>query len=343
MWQTKLMTDRPDHRLHDRIPETALDWHRAGKAVAIATVIETWSSAPRPVGSQLVISARGEMIGSVSGGCVEGAVVAEALEVLAGCKPRTLTYGIADESAFAAGLACGGTIRILLEPVGKSGIPADLLAALVADRVAARPVAMVTRLADGTHTLLHPGMDAAADRGFDTDRSSLTEDGRFIAIHNPPLRLILIGAVHISAPLLTIARSCGYACTLIDPRSAFGTDQRFPGETILDDWPDAAVQGLKPDSRTAVVTLTHDPKLDDPAILAALQSQAFYIGCLGSARTHASRLDRLRASGVDGDSIARLHGPVGLKIGAQTAAEIAISIMAEITATLRKAGTSRPK
>ena len=341
MWQTKLMTDRPDHRLHDRIPETALDWHRAGKA--IATVIETWSSAPRPGGSQLVISARGEMIGSVSGGCVEGAVVAEALEVLAGCKPRTLTYGIADESAFAAGLACGGTIRILLEPVGKSGIPADMLAALVADRVAARPVAMVTRLADGTHTLLHPGMDAAADRGFDRDRSSLTEDGRFIAIHNPPLRLILIGAVHISAPLLTIARSCGYACTLIDPRSAFGTDQRFPGETILDDWPDAAVQGLKPDSRTAVVTLTHDPKLDDPAILAALQSQAFYIGCLGSARTHASRLDRLRASGVDGDSIARLHGPVGLKIGAQTAAEIAISIMAEITATLRKAGTSRPK
>jgi xanthine dehydrogenase accessory factor len=337
------MTNRPDDRLHDRIPETALDWHRAGKSVAIATVIETWSSAPRPVGSQLAISAAAQMIGSVSGGCVEGAVVVEALEVLTDRKPRTLTYGIADETAFAAGLACGGTIRIVVEPVGKGGIPPDLLSALGADRAAARPVALVTRLDDGTHGLLHPGNDAMVDRAFDTDRSGLTEDGRFIAIHNPPLRLIIIGAVHIAAPLLTIARSCGYACTLIDPRSAFGTDQRFPGETVLDDWPDAAVQGLRPDGRTAVVTLTHDPKLDDPAILAALQSQAFYIGCLGSSRTHASRLDRLRALGVDKDSLARVHGPVGLKIGAQTAAEIAISIMAEITATLRKAGTPQQK
>lgn len=337
------MTDRPDDRLHDRIPETALDWHRAGKAVAIATVIETWSSAPRPVGSQLVISAREEMIGSVSGGCVEGAVVAEAIAVLADRKPRTLTYGVADETAFAAGLACGGTIRILVEPVGKGGIPPDLLSALVADRAAARPVALVTRLDEETHRLLHPGDDAMVDRAFDTDRSGLTEDGRFIAIHNPPLRLIIIGAVHIAAPLLTIARSCGYACALIDPRSAFGTDQRFPGETVLDDWPDAAVQSLKPDGRTAVVTLTHDPKLDDPAILATLQTQAFYIGCLGSSRTHASRLDRLRALGVDKDSLARLHGPVGLKIGALTAAEIAISIMAEITATLRKAATNQQK
>ena len=337
------MTDRPDDRLHDRIPETALEWHRAGKAVAIATVIETWASAPRPVGSQLAISATTEMIGSVSGGCVEGAVVAEALAVLADRKPRTLTYGVADETAFAAGLACGGTIRILVEPVGKGGIPPDLLSALVADRAAARPVALVTRLDEETHRLLHPGDEAMVDRAFDTDRSGLTEDGRFIAIHNPPLRLIIIGAVHIAAPLLTIARSCGYACTLIDPRSAFGTDQRFPGETVLDDWPDAAVQSLKPDRRTAVVTLTHDPKLDDPAILAALQSQAFYIGCLGSSRTHASRLERLRALGVDEHCIARVHGPVGLKIGAQTAAEIAISIMAEITATLRKAATTQQK
>ena len=337
------MTDRPDVQLHDRIPETALAWHRAGKAVAIATVIEAWTSAPRPVGSQIVISASGEMIGSVSGGCVEGAVVAEAIEMLADRRPRILTYGIADDTAFAAGLACGGTIRILVEALGKGGIAPDMLAALVADRAAARPVALVTRLEDWTHSLLHPGDDGMVDRAFDTDHSRLTEDGRFIAIHNPPLRLIIIGAVHIAAPLLTIARSCGYACRLIDPRSAFGTDQRFPGETILDDWPDAAVQSLKPDARTAVVTLTHDPKLDDPAILAALQSQAFYIGCLGSSRTHASRIERLRGMGIDMESIARLHGPVGLNIGAKTPAEIAISIMAEITATLRKAPSVGPK
>lgn len=332
-----------DDRLHDRAPETALAWHLAGKAVAIATVIDTWTSAPRPVGSQLVISGNGEIIGSVSGGCVEGAVVAEALEVLADRVPRILTYGIAEETAFAAGLACGGTIRILVEPVGKGGIPPHLLTNLVADRAAARPVALVTRLDNWARTLMHPGQDAEVDLAFQMDRSGLMQDGRFIAVHNAPLRLIIIGAVHIAAPLLTIARASGYACTLIDPRSAFATDLRFPGEVILDEWPDAALQGLGLDGRTAVVTLTHDPKLDDPAILAAVQAQAFYIGCLGSRRTHASRLERLRILGIPEESLARLHGPVGLDIGAKTAAEIALSIVAEITATLRRTTFVQPE
>lgn len=333
------MTNQRD----DRALEAALDWHSAGKAVAIATVIETWASAPRPVGSQLAISGAGEMIGSVSGGCVEGAVVAEAMEVLADGKPRILTYGVADDTAFAAGLACGGTIRILVGPVGQGGMPLHLLSVLVGDRAAARPVALVTGFDPVTHSLVHPGQDDEVDRAFQTDRSGLTGDGRFIAVHNPPLRLIIVGASHIAAPLLTIARSCGFDCTLIDPRSAFGSHLRFPNEVILDDWPDAALQDLAPDPRTAVVTLTHDAKLDDPAILAALRSRAFYIGCLGSSRTHGARIERLRALGIPDDSIARLHGPVGLTIGAKTAAEIAVSIMAEIIATLRKAPSAGPQ
>lgn len=323
---------------HDQIPEAALTWHRQGKGAALATVIETWGSAPRQAGSQLAISGTGEMLGSVSGGCVEGAVITEALDALADRKSRVLTFGVSDETAFAAGLACGGTIRVLVEPIGDGpeALPEALLARLVAARSTPTAIAVVTAPALWTRTLVQPGEDPATDARFKSDRSGMEEDGRFIAIHNPPLRLIVIGAVHIAQPLLQIARTCGYAPTLIDPRAAFGSAERFPGETILDDWPDEALAALKPDARTAIVTLTHDPKLDDPAIRAALSSPAFYLGCLGSTRTHAKRVDRLTAAGFTEGQIARIHAPVGLDIGAKTPAEIAVSVMAQITATLRK-------
>ncbi len=323
---------------HDLIPEAALQWHRDGTGAALATVVETWGSAPRQPGSQLAISGTGAMVGSVSGGCVEGAVVTEALDALADRQPRLLTFGVSDETAFAAGLACGGTIRILVEPVGEGphALPESLLAALTAARATPRAAALATDLATWTRHLLHEGDDSAADARLRSDRSGLEDDTRFIAVHNPPLRLIVVGAVHIAQPLLTIARTCGYAPTLIDPRGAFGSADRFPGETILDDWPDEALAVLSPDARTAIVTLTHDPKLDDPAIQAALRSPAFYLGCLGSKKTHAKRLDRLTAAGFTPDQIARIHAPVGLDIGAKTPAEIAVSVMAQITQTLRQ-------
>lgn len=322
---------------HDLIPEAALAWVRAGKDAALATVIETWGSAPRPAGSQLAISGEGEMLGSVSGGCVEGAVIAEALDALQDRKPRILSFGVSDETAFAVGLACGGTIRILVEPVGDGpeALPEPLLVALTEARAAAHPAAIVTTPATWTRQLLTPGADPAADARFRSDRSGMEEDGRFIAIHNPPLRLIVIGAVHIAQPLLAIARTCGYAPTLIDPRAAFGSEARFPGEAILDDWPDEALAKLRPDARTAIVTLTHDPKLDDPAIRFALTSPVFYLGCLGSTRTHAKRVERLAAAGFSPEQIAKIHAPVGLNIGARTPSEIAVSVMAQITETLR--------
>jgi xanthine dehydrogenase accessory factor len=323
---------------HDLIPEAALAWHRSGQGAALATVIETWGSAPRQAGSQLAISGAGEMLGSVSGGCVEGAVVTEALDALQDHRSRILTFGVSDETAFAAGLACGGTIRVLVEPVGDGpqALPEPLLSALTEARAAARPVALVTTPDSWTRKLVLPGHDPAIDARLKSDRSGTEEDGRFIAVHNPPLRLIVIGAVHIAQPLLTIARTCGYAPTLIDPRAAFGSAERFPGETILDDWPDEALAALKPDARTAIVTLTHDPKLDDPAIQIALRSPAFYLGCLGSKKTHAKRVERLAAQGFTPDEIARINAPVGLDIGAKTPAEIAVSVMAQITQTLRQ-------
>jgi xanthine dehydrogenase accessory factor len=196
-------------------------------------------------------------------------------------------------------------------------------------------VAYGVHLQSWSRALMRPGDDGAADARMQSDRAGVEEDGRFIAPHNPPLRLIVVGAVHIAQPLITIARACGFAPVLNDPRATFGAAERFPGETILEDWPDEALAALAPDTRTAIVTLTHDPKLDDPAIIFALRSAAFYLGSLGSKKTHAKRVERLLAAGFSAEDISRIHAPVGLDIGARTPAEIALSIMAQITARLR--------
>jgi xanthine dehydrogenase accessory factor len=316
----------------DDIPETALAWHREGKGAALATVVETWGSAPRRVGSQLAVSGAGEIQGSVSGGCVEGAVVAEALDSLADGKARLLTFGVSDDEAFAVGLACGGTIRVLVEPVG-TALSEAVLAGLVEARAGRRPVAYVVTPERGDGHLAGP--ETFPER-FRADRSGMEEDGRFVAIHNPPLRMVVVGAVHIAQPLLVMARLAGYDPLLIDPREAFGSEARFPDETISHDWPDEALARHGLDARTAVVTLTHDPKIDDPAIQAALASPIFYLGCLGSTRTHAKRVARLTEAGFTEDQIARIHAPVGLDIGAATPAEIAVAILAEITKVLRQ-------
>jgi xanthine dehydrogenase accessory factor len=317
----------------DDIPALALDWHRAGRGAVLATVVETWGSAPRPVGSQLVVSGAGEIQGSVSGGCVEGAVVLEAGEALADGTSRLLTFGVSDDSAFAVGLACGGTIRVLVEPVGAQ-LPEAMLADLVAARAARKPVGYVVNLETWDRRLA--AVDEFAAR-FRTDRSGVEEDGQtFVAIHNPPLRMVVVGAVHIAQALVPMARLMGYDPLIIDPRGAFAAEHRFPGEDIREDYPDEVLPDYGLDARTAVVTLSHDPKIDDPAIEAALASEAFYLGCLGSSRTHAKRLERLRARGVSEAQIARIHAPVGLDLGAKSPAEIAVAVLAEITQTLRQ-------
>ena len=317
---------------HDLIPEAALAWARAGKAAALATVVETWGSAPRRAGSQMAVSELGEMAGSVSGGCVEGAVVLEALEAIAAGVPRLLSYGVADETAFTAGLACGGTIRVLVEPVAPM---LGLLEDLVAARAARAAVGYVVDMADWSRRLVALGDEAAVDARLRADKAGV-EDGRFILPCNPPLRLIVVGAVHVAQALVAMARLAGYDPILVDPRQSFATAARFPGEVILEAWPDEALRGLGLDGRTAVVTLTHDPKLDDPAIMVALRSGCFYLGCLGSRKTHAARLERLRAVGFSEAEIGRIRAPVGLAIGAQGPEEIAVSILAEVTAVLRR-------
>jgi len=320
----------------DQIPEQALDWHKSGKGAVLATVVQTWGSAPRPVGAQMAISAKMEITGSVSGGCVEGAVIEEALESLGDGAPRLLEYGVSDEQAFAVGMACGGAIHILLEPVGTgAGLSVDILQDLVTKRQTRKPVAYLVNCKTWERRVVAPDFDRLdLKQRFSRDRSEFDGDW-FVNIHNPPLRLIVVGAVHIAQPLLVMANMAGYDTVLVDPRDAFASQARFPGQKLEQDWPDEALVAQELDARVAVVTLTHDPKLDDPAIQIALKSDIFYLGCLGSTRTHAKRVDRLEKAGFSAAQIGRIHGPVGLDIGARTPGEIAISIMAEITARLR--------
>ncbi len=226
-----------------------------------------------------------------------------------------------------------------------------LLDRLVADRAAKRPAALVTDLADGSQAIVREG-DVEGDLALDEaalaevrlalrrdDSDILEAAGRryFVQVHNPPPRLFLVGAVHIAQALAPMAALTGYGVSVIDPRRSFATDARFPGLALSHDWPDEAMAALGLDSRTAVVTLTHDPKLDDPALASALRSPAFYIGALGSKRTHAGRLARLAKDGFSPADLARIHGPVGLAIGALSPAEIAVSILAQITAVRRAA------
>lgn len=232
----------------------------------------------------------------------------------------------------------------------------EILDGLLADRAAKRPTAVATDLDSGAQALLHLEdaqgeleLDAAAlgaaRAALRADRSGILEiPGRriFLQVSNPPLRMLIIGAVHISQALAPMAALAGYDVTVIDPRRAFATDARFPDVKLLDDWPDEAMARLRPDNRTAVVALTHDPKIDDPALSVALRSNAFYIGALGSRKTHAGRLARLREAGFDEPAVGRIHGPIGLSIGARSPAEIAISILAQVTAVLHAAAREAP-
>jgi xanthine dehydrogenase accessory factor len=224
-------------------------------------------------------------------------------------------------------------------------VRAELLAALQEAKAAKRPVVIATRLPDGEQTLAPDPrapaeLNAAAERALRDDESGtvkLRGEDWFLQVHNPPVRIVVVGAVHIAQALVPLAAQLGYGVIVVDPRRSFATDERFPGVAVSTEWPDEAMDALRPDARTVVVTLTHDPKLDDPALDRALKSPAFYIGSLGSRRTHAARLKRLRELGHGEAALARIQGPVGLNIEAVTAPEIALSIIAELVAVRRGA------
>ena len=323
-------------------------WRAEGHQVGLATVVSTWGSAPRPVGGYMAICSTGTFVGSVSGGCVEAAVVDVAQGVMAEQAPRVVEYGVSDQDAWAVGLACGGRVRISVVPVGTAGLDDDVLDEVIRAREAQDPIVLATSLDAGAHELLRPAvadggvaseLEGAAREALLTDRATLLEVGGrevFLRPHNPPARVIIVGAAHVTQSLVPLASEAGFDVVVVDPRAAFASVERFPGVQLVRSWPAEALAELGLDHRTAVVTVTHDPKLDDPALLAALRAEPFYIGALGSRRTHASRLERLEAEGIDRAALERIHAPVGLDIGARTTQEIAVSIVAQIIQALRK-------
>ena len=325
--------------------DSATAWLASDRKIALATVTRTWGSAPRPAGSQMVVRDDGAFTGSVSGGCVEGAVIGEAQAALQDGIARNLKFGVSNEDAWAVGLACGGTIEINVAPVLGTE-QQETLNALRAARDAKRAVVLATELVSGATRLLYPdkrehsALAEGAAKAARLDQSISVEDGGkswFLTIFNPPLDLAIIGAVHIAQPLARMAALADYAVRVVDPRTSFASAERFPGVTLSHDWPDEALAKAPLGPRSAIVALTHDPKLDDPALDAALKSDAFYIGALGSKSTHAKRLERLGALGFTKEQLARIQGPIGLDIGARSPAEIAIAILGQMIAQLRKA------
>lgn len=324
-------------------------WRANGEKVAIATVVSTWGSAPRCAGAKMAVSAGGGVSGSVSGGCIEGAVAAEAQAVLQDRRPRLLHFGVADETAWAVGLACGGKVEVFVAPLDDALYDAQRVA-LKADR----PVATATVIAGeplGRAALIHPDGrtlgslgDAITDAAREAALAAL-ENGQcrrqrvgsadlFFEPLLPPPTLVIVGGVHIGVALVSLARTLGYRTVVVDPRSAFGSAARFAhADRLVDAWPDDALRGLEISPSTAVAVLSHDPKLDDPALLVALRSSAFYVGALGSAKTQAKRRARLQEAGLSEAELARLHGPIGLPLGGRSPEEIALAVMAQIVAT----------
>jgi len=289
----------------------AMEW--CGAPLALATVVSTWGSAPRPRGSHMIVHRDGRFEGSISGGCVETDVLQRAADVIAGRPGHLQSYGVTDGDAWSAGLPCGGEISVLVQPVSPEGFPPGLF-----DRIAVAS-------AQGRSLALSTDLETAL-----TVEGAV--EGRFVNRYRPPRRLLIVGAVQIAQSLSVLACAIGVTPIVIDPRGRFLTKERFPGVVLDDRWPDDAVADYRPGESTAVVTLSHDIKIDDPALIAALRAPTGYIAALGSRKSHTARLERLSALGFTPQELARIDGPAGLDIGATGAAEIALSVAAGMIA-----------
>ena len=299
---------------------TAEGWRKSGQRVALGTIVRTWGSAPRPVGAMVAIRGDGQIVGSVSGGCVEDDLVEKIKNnVVAASKPELITYGVTNAEATRWGLPCGGTLELVMEPLSEASGVEELLKRIGTQQLVRRRLDL-----ESGRSTLEPG------RWQDV----LEFDGRVLtAVHGPRWRLVLIGAGQLTRYLAEMAHMLDYHVTVIDPREAFATRERIPdADDLLLEWPDEAIAHLPMSSATAVAVLTHDDKFDVPALKAALNSPASYVGAIGSRGTRERRDRRLREAGVTDEQIGRIHGPIGINIGAQTPEEIALAILAHMTA-----------
>jgi xanthine dehydrogenase accessory factor len=306
-----------------QVLRSALEWRKEGFGVKLVTVVETWGSAPRKAGAMLALRADGRLAGSVSGGCVEDDLV-QRLGQTGSVLPQLIVYGVSKEEAARFGLPCGGTLRLLQETVGDTAWISELIAQTSAHHIVARSV----DLASGAVALSPASRDAQPQFDGATLRT----------IHGPRWRLLIIGAVQIASYLAHMAQMLDFDVTVCDPREEFSAAWDVKGSTLSTQMPDDLVLALEMDQHTAVVAVTHDPKLDDMALLEALKSDAFYVGALGSMVNQVKRRERLAMFDLSPQQIERLHGPIGLHIGSRTPPEIAVSILAEIIAVRNRIG-----
>jgi xanthine dehydrogenase accessory factor len=330
---------RPSNSERDAV-EVARSWLEQHGRLVLATVASTWGSAPVPVGGQMVVAPGDRFHGSVSGGCVENDVIAEAADLMAGGAPKLLEFGVDEETAWRADLPCGGRIKVLLEPLERERDAASLDRILGARR-AREPIAVVTEIATGKRRFVTDAAEPAeivsclnAGEGRLLD---MPEGHVFVHALMPPVRIVIGGATNIGQVLADMAHKAGYDVVVIDPRAAFLTAERFAGLKTIGAWPASSLSAIGLDARTAVVALTHAAHIDDEALGTALRSPCLYIGALGSRRSHAKRVERLGAAGFDEADISRIRAPIGLAIGARGPAEIAVSILAEIIKVVRGA------
>ncbi|MFJ2992880.1 XdhC family protein [Pandoraea sp. NPDC087047] len=310
------------HSVDREVLETALRWMSEGRRVQLYTVATTWGSSPRPPGAMLAIREDGQLVGSVSGGCIEDDLVYRLQhEPPADALPEVVRYGVSADEAHRFGLPCGGTIVLIREPLSAASGIADLLEAMCNGQTMRRTVD------------LHTGHVATTQVATPAEADVCTFDGaRLVTTHGPGWRLLLIGAGQLTQYVASIALTLDYAVTVCDPRDEYRDAWRMQNVALVRTMPDDTVIGMRPDERMAVVALTHDPKLDDLALLEALGSRAFYVGAIGSRRNNEKRRERLKLLGVSDAAVERLRGPVGLHLGGRTPPEIALSIMAEMTA-----------
>jgi xanthine dehydrogenase accessory factor len=299
--------------------KSSVRWREEGHGVLLVTVVRTWGSSPRPEGAMLAVRDDGLVVGSVSGGCIEDDIIDRVRrEGIRASRPEAIKYGISAEEAHRFGLPCGGTIELVAEPLQAASGIAELLDAVESGRLVARKLDMTTGAAT-----LEP---AQATDGLAFDGQTL------LTIHGPRYRMLVIGAGQLSKYLCQIAVGLGFHVTVCDPREEYTETWDIPGVTMVRTMPDDTVMDMKLDERSAVIALTHDPKLDDLALMEALRTPAFYVGALGSRRNNQARRERLKEFDLTDIELARLHGPVGIYIGSRTPPEIAISILAEVIA-----------
>ncbi|GMR10409.1 MAG: XdhC family protein [Anaerolineae bacterium] len=338
------------------ILEDLTKWTKQGTAIALATVVQTWGSSPRQEGAKMAISERGEIAGSVSGGCVESAVAEAGLQVIKSGSPQLLHFGVADETAWSVGLACGGSLDVFVERLDpkqfefvRALLIKDEPAASVTivkgpERIVGRKITLSMSDPSARYGSLDSGSDdPSVELALQVAESSLHELEpaglqAFVDLIPPPPTLVVVGGNQIAITLSRLAKTMDMRTVIVDPRRAFATEERFPEvDQLLQAWPAEAFEVVPLTAATAVVMLTHDPKIDEPALELALPSPAFYVGALGSKRTQAKRRERLKEHGLSEVDLDRLHGPVGMDLGADTPDEIALSIMAEIVAVRHRA------